>query len=109
LEKSREIIADLETFAKDHEVDHVVLVLARVSHTTNEAEDSIYQIKDFFFRQGFTVSTIHVSVVTKKKEWTKELTEKFPELKAIHVKELKKKKPYYRKLFEAVAAAVNGE
>jgi hypothetical protein len=116
--KRDSIIASLEPCVRQYCIKRVVLSIPHAHHQTPAQKELSEAIKVFFQNRQIPVFTKTPKALTafcpeRKKKRTKEmmpsLVERYPELEPYYRKELRNKKRYYFKLFEAVAMAVLGE
>jgi hypothetical protein len=112
------IIASLEPCVRQYCIKRVFLSIPHVHHQTPAYKELSKAITHFFQSRQVPVYTKTPKAFAafcpeRKKKRTKEmmksLVQRFPELEPYYRKELRNKKRYYFKLFEAVAMAVLGE
>lgn len=116
--KADRIITSLEPCVGRYCIKNVVLSIPHVHHQTKEFKDLICHIKKHFKAKDLPVysepsETLYSFCPPEqkktKKAMMKSLAKRFPELGYCYLKELRNKKKYYIKLFEAVAVAVHRE
>ncbi len=112
--KAYKIITSLEPCVRRYSIRNVILSIPYEHHTTKESKYLISVIKKYFEEKNIPFKTAQPETLFSlypegqkktKKALMKSLTEKFPELRYCYNKELRNKKRYYIKLFEAVAVA----
>jgi hypothetical protein len=112
--KANMIIASLEPCVRQYCIKRVVLSIPHVYHQTKAFKVLIARITAFFEAKKIPVYTEPVQALysfcqpgqkKNKKAIMHALTLRFPELTYCLYKELRNKKRYYTKLFEAVAMA----
>ncbi len=112
--KANKIITSLEPCVRRYSIRNVILSIPYEHHTTKESKYLISLIQKYFEKQNIPVKAVSPEAFyplypegqkKTKKVLMKSLTEKFPELRYCYNKELRNKKRYYVKLFEAVAVA----
>ncbi|MEK7228202.1 MAG: hypothetical protein AAB681_02515, partial [Patescibacteria group bacterium] len=112
--KADKIITSLEPCVRRYCIKNIVLSIPHVHYQTKEFKTLISGIKKHFETKDLTVYTEPPETVYSfcppeqkktKKAMMKSLANRFPELGYSYLKELRNKKRYYIKLFEAVAVA----
>jgi hypothetical protein len=112
--KANMIVTSLEPCVRQYCITSVVLSIPYVHHQTEAFTHLIYRIRDFFEAKGIPVcaetpeafnSLYPPGEKKTKKALMKALCLQFPQLSYCYHKEMRNKKRYYSKLFEAVAVA----
>jgi hypothetical protein len=112
-QKRERILATINTFAQEHGVDRVAIHLPPQYHLTKGIEDLIGHIRSYCRRYKLPLNFYRSQALeyfsgskrAKKKALMRELSLRFPELTFLLEKELRNRKRYYIKLFEATGAA----
>jgi hypothetical protein len=117
--KATRIITSLEPCVRQYSIKRVILSTPLVYHQTEAYKLLHTRLYQYFTRKGITVigtSPDKLLLLCRdgdrkgKKSLMQALCTRYPELRYFHIKELRNKKKYYIKLFEAVAAAtLHGE
>jgi hypothetical protein len=113
-EKLTRFLSCIESHVKDHAVKEVALLHPTKHHHTSECRELIEQIKRFCRNNKLPVCSYKVHQLhtlcenarAKKKALMQALSLLYPELSLAQRKELRNRKRYYFKLFEAVGAAL---
>ena len=112
--KAEMILASLEPCVRQYCIKSVILSIPYAHHQTEAFKILIYRIRDFFEAKGIPViaetpEAIHPLYPPGQKKTKKALMnalcQQFPQLTHCMVKELRNRKKYYIKIFEAVAVA----
>ncbi len=112
--KATQIITSLEPCVRRYSITKVVLSIPREHHQTKAFRDLRIQLKQHFESYGIAFHTKHIRTVVphapKDKRKSKRalldfIVQKYPELQYCYLRELRNKKRYYIKVFEAVAVA----
>lgn len=116
--KADKIVSQLEPCVRQYCIKKVILSSPHAYHQTTANEHLQYCIRTYFEAQQIPVvlqtpqafySLCPAGEKKTKKAVLKALVSQFPQLTYCYQKELRNKKRYYMKLFEAVAAAMSGE
>lgn len=111
--KAERIVASLTSYGTDHCITNVALTIPHVYYQHKETEVLIAQIRSHYRKKKINVSTYHPEAFhalcpeakATKKALMRFMAEQYPELAFPYRKELRNKRRYYHKLFEAVGAA----
>ncbi len=111
-EKLKRILAHITPCIEQHAIANIALTIPHAHYQNKETKKLITQIKTVCEKKNCSVTTytphsfhsLFEETRAKKKALMKSLVEKYPELLFPYRKELKNKRRYYHKLFEAVAA-----
>jgi hypothetical protein len=113
--KADMILASLEPCVRQYCIKKVILSIPYAHHQTENFKILIYRIRDFFEAKGISViaetpEAIHPLFPEGQKKTKKALMDalclQFPQLSHCRIRELRNKKKYYGKVFEAVAVAM---
>lgn len=113
-EKSSQMLAEVRRWLEDFNPNHVAFMLPRKTHKTTQAKLLYDHIKilarhfglDFHSFSYQTLSYFCPDCKAKKRRLMQVLAERYPELYFPYQKELRNKKKYHIKVFEALAAAL---
>lgn len=111
--KAKSILGCLTHYHKDHSITNIALAIPHAHYQNKETKALIKLIEEYCRKKEILLTAyqpkalhyLHQETKTKKKTMMKTLTELYPELVPIYRKELRNKRRYYFKLFEAVAVA----
>jgi hypothetical protein len=112
--KAKMIISSLEPCVRRYSIKRVVLSIPYAHHQTEAFRHLIYAIREYFEAKEIPVyaetpeafdSLYPPGQKKTKKALMHALTLRYPQLTLCYQKELRNKKKYYSKLFEAVAVA----
>ena len=111
--KAKRILGCLSHYHKDHPITNIAIALPHAHYQNKETKALIKLIEKHCRKKKILLTSyqpqafhyLHQETKTKKKIMMKTLTELYPELVPIYRKELRNKRRYYFKLFEAVAVA----
>jgi hypothetical protein len=112
--KAKMIISSLEPCVRRYSIKRVVLSIPYAHHQTEAFRHLIYAIREYFEAKQIRVSAETPEAFDSlyppgqkktKKALMHALTLRYPQLTLCYQKELRNKKKYYSKLFEAVAVA----
>lgn len=112
-DKLERIINCVDSSILDYSVKSVALLLPPVHHRTPEARALLQRIKACCRKNKLIVNCYRPGDLhsfcsdkrAKKRALMQELSSRYPQLTFVQQKELKNKKRYYNKLFEAVGVA----
>ena len=110
--KAMKMVVQFRTYLKSYNVTHVALAIPHLHYQNKETKELIVHIKTCCRLKRIPVSlyapdaftSLHSNARAKKKAMMRQLAEMYPELLPLYKKELKNKRRYFFKLFEAVAA-----
>jgi hypothetical protein len=112
-EKVQKMIGCITAYAAHHRITSIALTLPHEHHKNQETATLIAQITRTCRAKKIRLSTYYPQAFAglcqetkaKKKALMRGLAEVYPELVPLYRKELRNRRRYYHKLFEAVAAA----
>jgi len=113
--KANKIIAGLEPCVRQYCIKSVVLSIPYAHHQTKEFRQLVACIKKYFEKKKISicskaVQSLHSLYPAEQKKTKKALMEylttQYPQLTYCYYRELKNRKKYYIKIFEAVGAAI---
>ncbi|MFP5041662.1 hypothetical protein [Parasediminibacterium sp. JCM 36343] len=111
--KAARILGCLKRYHRLHPITKAAIAIPHEHHQNKETKALIALIQGHCLQKGIPLSAcqpeafdyLHQKAKAKKKAMMLRLTEHYPELIPLHWKELRNKRRYYFKLFEAVAVA----
>ena len=111
--KANRILGCLSHYHKDHSITNIAIVIPHAQYQNKETKALLKLIEKHCTKKKILLSAyqpeafhcLHQEAKAKKKAMMKALTEIYPELIPIYRKELRNKRRYYIKLFEAVSVA----
>lgn len=112
--KVQKIINSINAYCIDYPVKTIAHIIPHRYHRTPEIKELIEAIKAYCRANNLTLKTYSADKLfsfvgqqkAKKRALMQELSYQYPELSFVRQKELKNRKRYYNKLFEAVGAAM---
>lgn len=111
--KANRILGCLTQYHKRHSITNIAIAIPYAHYQNKETKALIKLIEKHCRKKKILLSSyqpeaihsLHQEAKAKKKALMKCLTDHYPELIPIHKKELRNKRRYYFKLFEAIAVA----
>lgn len=114
-EKATRIITSLEPCVRQYSIKAVVLSIPEHHHQNDAVKKLLRELTDFFEDRQIAVHRYSASTMLKhyksngklsKKSLMKSLVDHYPQLTYYYQKEIRNKKRYFIKVFEAVAVAL---
>ncbi len=107
------LLSSIQSFLQQYSITSVALAIPYEYRTSKESTALLSKITSYCKKKNLTLTTYRVSPFYevcktpkgKKKAVMRQMTLQYPELKVLYRKELRNSRPYYCKVFEAVAVA----
>ena len=111
--KAFRIIGCLNQYDKRYSINNIAIAIPYEYYQNKETKALTKLIEKHYYKKKLLISaftpealnSLHQETKAKKKAMMECLLEYYPELSSLHKKELRNKRRYYFKLFEAVAVA----